>query len=98
MKGRTLWCLSKYSEMIAVQNQEMFLPLFQIATDCLAPKTEFPLLIAGATAAGVFARKIKSMQLLDGLTEQEKRGYNIGSQKIVEVLLGMLKEVRCETN
>ena len=98
MRGRTLWCLSKYSEMIAVQNSQLFVPLFKIATDTIRTGNEFPLRLVGATVAGSFARKIDKLELLENVAVEEQLAYNIGNPEVMAELLRMLRPIEDESN
>lgn len=51
--AKSLWCVSRFSEIIASKSTNLFLPLFRVAASCLHKKHEFPVRLTASKAIGM---------------------------------------------
>lgn len=64
LQTRALWCTTRYSDLIAFQFKDLFVPLFQLSTQYLHPGTPLTLKLISAKGLGNFATKIDKFSLL----------------------------------
>lgn len=51
--AKSLWCVSRFAEIIASKSTALFLPLFKVAATCLHSKHEFPVRLTASKAIGM---------------------------------------------
>jgi hypothetical protein len=59
LKGRTLWCVSKFADLIQSNKKDIFLPLFKITASCLDKSNYLPVRLCAARALRIIAHKIE---------------------------------------
>ncbi|KAL4468183.1 hypothetical protein ABPG72_017164 [Tetrahymena utriculariae] len=60
--AKSLWCVTRFSEVIAQKHTELFLPLFKVALSCLSNIHQFPVRLTAVKSIGVIAHKMKQYQ------------------------------------
>ncbi|EAR93623.2 importin-beta amine-terminal domain protein (macronuclear) [Tetrahymena thermophila SB210] len=94
--AKSLWCVTRFSEVIAQKHTELFLPLFKVAMSCLSNIHQFPVRLTAVKSIGVIAHKIKQyqQQLPDRSTWVQ---YGIEDVSILVDVFDILTYVNVET-
>ncbi|KAL4481460.1 hypothetical protein ABPG74_007549 [Tetrahymena malaccensis] len=94
--AKSLWCVTRFSEVIAQKHTELFLPLFKVAMSCLSNNHQFPVRLTAVKSIGVIAHKIKQyqQQLPDRSTWVQ---YGIEDVSILVDVFDILTYVNVET-
>lgn len=58
LTAKSLWTISRFSEIIAQKQKELFLPLFKVASNCISKNFAYPVRMMSIKALGMFAYKI----------------------------------------
>lgn len=65
LRGRAFWCLSKFGDVIAMKDKELFFPLMKLAIMSLGQKEAYPVRLSVCKSIAEFGYKIDKFKLLD---------------------------------
>lgn len=53
LTAKSLWTISRFSEIIAQKQKELFLPLFKVASNCISKNFAYPVRMMSIKALGM---------------------------------------------
>eukprot|EP01017_Pseudomicrothorax_dubius_P030707 TRINITY_DN3852_c0_g2_i2.p1 TRINITY_DN3852_c0_g2~~TRINITY_DN3852_c0_g2_i2.p1 ORF type:complete len:1056 (-),score=282.50 TRINITY_DN3852_c0_g2_i2:43-3210(-) len=95
LRGRALWCIGRFSEVISLKHKEAFLPLFALAVNNLNGNESLPIRLAACKSVANFAHKIEKFALLSETSAKQE--YKIARTDTVNELFDLLERVSIDT-
>ncbi|EGR32294.1 hypothetical protein IMG5_089160 [Ichthyophthirius multifiliis] len=95
--AKSIWCVSRFSEIIASKNNELFLPLFKVCTERISSRNEFPVRLTATKAIGMFAHKINTYKQQLVIDKNQLLQYGVGNANILYDIFDILNNVNEET-
>lgn len=92
LRGRALWCITQFSEVLAGKGVETLLSLYKLSATCLINEKILPVKLAAVKAVRTFAFKIQRFYADDLNDEDLKSEYKLNDYNVLDSLFEVLQE------